>query len=233
LLPNRALIRRNDTHRLIPSRYSVDESVLTRIAQSDAHLQDLFLLDTITNDRILGEHDLLPGIGVHELVFGVPYYHVINAAFTHAQPLGSRFNGPNRGAWYAAFDIETSQREVAYHKTVDLSEIGYFYDDVTYDDYIADFSATLYDVRNDDRFKDCLDPISYLTSQKLAEDLLDLDALGIAYPSVRHSIGTNIACFRPALVGNVRKDASYRFIWSGEPAPQVSAMLQGKTSMRW
>ena len=225
MLPSETLIRQNDTHRLIPSRYSDGgASVLTRIADSERHLDDIVSLDTLTNDRILGEHDLLPGIGVHELVFDVPYYHVINAAFTHAQPQGSRFNGPNRGAWYAAFDVETSQQEVIYHKTVDLSEIKYFHDDVTYDDYVADFTASFHDIRGDGRFADCLDSDSYVASQKLAEDLLGAKALGVTYHSVRHNGGVCIACFRPALVGNVRKDLTYRFVWSGDPVPTVTTM---------
>ncbi len=83
-------IDRDDTHRLIPSKYSDDgESVLMRIANDDAHLQDIFDLDHASNDRLRAENNLLPGIGIHELVFGVPYYRIINAAFCHAQPLGS------------------------------------------------------------------------------------------------------------------------------------------------
>lgn len=126
-LPPILLVRQFDTHRLIPSKYSLaQDSVLTRIADDDAHLGDLFDLDAATNDRLLAENDILPGIGVHELVFGVPHYRIVNAAFTHAQPLGSRFNGPERGAWYAAFAIETAQAEVAFHKAVDYAEIGRF-----------------------------------------------------------------------------------------------------------
>ena len=52
-LPAVTQVRRNDTHRLVPSKYS--ESVLTQIADSDAHLQDLFDLDHATNDRLLAE----------------------------------------------------------------------------------------------------------------------------------------------------------------------------------
>jgi hypothetical protein len=97
-LPPTTLVRRNDTHRLIPAKYSEGESVLARIADDDAHLNDIFDLDNSTNDRLLAENNLLPGIGVHELVFGVPYYRIVNAAFCHPHPLGSRFNGPDRGA---------------------------------------------------------------------------------------------------------------------------------------
>ena len=94
-LPRTSLVRRNDTHRLIPSKYSEGgNSVLTRIADDDAHLKDIFDLDNATNDRLLAENQLLPGIGIHELVFGVPYFRIVNAAFCHAHPLGSRFNGP-------------------------------------------------------------------------------------------------------------------------------------------
>ena len=93
-LPRTSLVRRNDTHRLIPSKYSEpDGSVLARIADDDRHLADIFDLDNATNDRLLAENELLPGIGVHELVFGVQYYRIVNAAFTHANPLGSRFSG--------------------------------------------------------------------------------------------------------------------------------------------
>jgi len=221
-LPRTTLVRRNDTHRLIPSKYSDGESVLVRIADDDAHLNDIVDLDNATNDRLLAENNLLPGIGVHELVFGVPYYRIVNAAFCHAHPLGSRFNGPDRGAWYAAFEIATAQAEVAFHKWIELAEVSWFDEDVTYDDYLADFSAELHDIRGGDRFADCLAPDSYLASQDLAQRLLDGGSLGIVYPSVRRKRGTCLACFRPALVMNVRKGNAYRFVWSGKPNPAIS-----------
>src|SRR5262249_53541448 len=143
-LPRTSLVRRNDTHRLIPSKYSMEgESVLARIADDEPHLSDIFDLDHATNERLLAENNQLPGIGVQELVFAVPYYRMINAAFCHAHPLGSRFNGPDRGAWYAAFELKTSQAEVAFHKTAELVEVDWLEEEVTYDDYLADFSAEL------------------------------------------------------------------------------------------
>ena len=216
-------MRRNDTHRLIPSRYVAGgQSVLSRIANSRQHLNEILTLDDLTNDRLNAENDLLPSIGVNELVFGVPNDHIINAAYTHAHPLGNRFNGPNRGAWYAAFDIGTAQEEIIYHKNVDLSEIDYFYDDVTYDDYLADFSAQFHDLRDEPEFTACLSPTSYIASQTLAEALLESGSLGVVYPSVRDSAGTCIACFRPALVGNVRRETTYRFQWTGTRRPVVT-----------
>ena len=121
--------------------------MLAAIADDDAHLQAIFELDAATNDRLLAGQSRLPGIGPEELVFGVPNAAVVNASFCHAHPLGARFSGPDRGAWYAGFDLATSQAEVAFHKTVQLAEIDRFDDSVTYDDYLADFSASFHDLR--------------------------------------------------------------------------------------
>ncbi len=192
-----------------------------RIADDDAHLQDIFDLDHATNDRLLAENNLLPGIGIDELVFGVPLYRIVNAAFTHAHPQGSRFNGPERGAWYAGFALETSQAEVAWHKSLELAEVGREHESITYDDYQADFGAEYHDIRDAAAFVNCLDPNSYKASQALAEMLLDAGSSGIVYPSVRHAGGVCLACFRPALVGNVRKSARYRFTWSGQAEPVI------------
>lgn len=225
-LPPTTLVRQFDTHRLIPSRHLAHgDSVLVAIADDDAHLQAIFELDLATNDRLLAGQELLPGIGVEELVFGVPHAHVVNAAFCHAHPLGGRFNSPARGAWYAAFDAATAQAEVGFHKAVQLAEIGRFDDTVTYDDYLADFSADFHDLRGRSAkttpFRACLAPESYVASQEFAEQLLDAGSLGVVYPSVRRARGTCVACFRPALVMNVRRAKTYRFTWSGTPQPTV------------
>ncbi|MEO8134258.1 MAG: RES family NAD+ phosphorylase [Betaproteobacteria bacterium] len=225
MLPATTLVRRHDTHRLVPSAYGENgSSVLTRIADDDAHLGDIFDLDNATNDRLLAENERLSGIGVHELLFGVPYHSIVNAAFTYAHPLGGRFNGPERGAWYAALEIRTAQAEVAFHKTVHLAEVGRFEDDVTMDDYLSDFSAEFHDLRPSRKFDACLDPDSYVTSQTLAERLLDAGSLGVVYPSVRRNGGTCVACFRPALVMHVRKGKTYRFSWRGKPTPVIELL---------
>jgi hypothetical protein len=104
-----ANLRQFDTCRLIPSRFAdIEDSVLVPLADTDDVLRDLFDLDNATNERLRGECGGLPGIGVDELVFGVPNFRIINAAFTYPRPEGSRFNDAERGAWYCAFEIETA-----------------------------------------------------------------------------------------------------------------------------
>ena len=74
------------------------------------------------------------------------------------------------------------------------------------------------------RYAKCLAPDSYVASQKLAVQLLEEGSLGIIYPSVRHAGGTNLACFRPALVGNVRRGQAYELTWSGTPEPKLKSV---------
>ena len=161
-------------------------------------------------------------------MFGVAFASVVNAAFCHPHPLGARFNGPERGAWYAAFEIETAHAEVAFHKAVELAEIGRWDETVAYDDYLADFSAPFHDLRGDAHFGACLAPESYVASQELAERLLDAGSAGVVYPSVRHAGGTCLACFRPPLVGHVRRDAAWRFTWSGEDSPAIEPIAAAR-----
>jgi RES domain-containing protein len=220
--PGLTQLRRFDTVRLIPSRFAdAEDSVLAPLAESDAVLRDLFDLDNATNDRLRGESGLLPGIGMDELVFGVPNFRMINAAYTYARPEGSRFNDGERGAWYCAFELETALAEVVFHKTVEYQEIGRFDDSVSYQALLADFTAVFHDLRGGEQWMPCLDPDSYIASQRLAAQLLEAGSMGLIYPSVRRPAGTNLACFRPALVGNVRKGRAYRLTWAGSPLPEV------------
>jgi hypothetical protein len=207
MLPRATSIKQSDTHRLIPAKYiDRDETVLARLTRDRDELKDLFALEGATNDRLIGEAGLLPGITLRELLFAVPYAHVVNGAFTHANPWGNRFNGPERGAWYAGFSRKTAEIEVAFHRALELREIRWMEKEVfTYVDFLADFRGEFHDLRAARGFKNCLDPVSYKASQRLAGGLLGRGSAGVIYPSVRHEGGVCVGCFRPALVGNVRK----------------------------
>lgn len=221
-LPDTCALRQFDTWRLIPSRFvEREDSVLAPLATTDAVLADLFELDNATNSRLRAESGQLLGIGMDELVFGVPHFRIINAAFCYPRPEGSRFNSGLRGAWYCGFDAGTALAEVIFHKNVEYNEIGRFDDSVSYQGLLADFNARFHDLRASVRHRDCLDARSYITSQALAERLLEAGSLGVIYPSVRQPGGTCLACFRPALVGNVRRSHAYRLTWRGTPHPAV------------
>jgi RES domain-containing protein len=214
-------------HRLIPSRFSEGGTVLDDIADDEAMLQQLILLDGATNDRIQGEQSGLVGISTYELVYGIPNAHIIRAAFLHASETGSRFNDSTRGAWYAADHIQTSLDEVSYHKARRLAEIVVpgAPDNVpdtessTYDDWLADFHADFHALEPAQDYSDYLAaepvPDCYAEPQRLARQLIRQQSNGIVYPSVRRKGGKCLVCFRPALVYQPRRHRRYdiTFTW--------------------
>jgi RES domain-containing protein len=205
--PRQIRVEQDGTHRLIPYRYSDrGQPILNLLAQDDDDLlSDLTELEGATNDRLLGEGGRLPGISAIELVSGFQLAHIVNASFTHPNPFGGRFNGAGRGAWYAAFEMQTAQAEVAFHRAAELREVGWKAEEMfSYIDYLADFRHEFHDIRGDPDFVECLDPNRYTASQTLGLTLLTSGSAGIVYPSVRHKDGVCIACFRPPLVLNVR-----------------------------
>jgi hypothetical protein len=220
-------IDQRDTHRLIPAQFADGgASVLARLTDNPEILNAIFELDNATNDRLLAESQLAPGMDARELVFGIPSYRIINATFCHPAPSGSRFNSPDRGAWYAGFELATSQAEIAYHMQLWLQETAWEEEETAdYLDYLADFHAEFHDLRKSDlrkaSYADALSPGSYAASQALAAELLELGSAGIVYPSVRRSNGTCIACFRPVLVTNVRKGDTFAFVFPGSGAPPL------------
>jgi hypothetical protein len=206
--PKQIKLEQDGTHRLIPYRYSDrGRPILNLLAEDDDDLLgDLTELEGATNDRLLGESGRLPGISAIELVSGFKLAHIVNASFTHPNPLGGRFHGAARGAWYAAFEMRTAQTEVAFHRAAELKEVGWKAEEIfSYIDYLADFRHEFHDLRGDADFVDCLDPNRYTASQTLGLTLLTSGSAGIVYPSVRHNDGVCIACFRPPLVLNVRE----------------------------
>ena len=221
-------VDQRDTHRLIPAQFADGgASVLTRLSDDPQTLNGIFELDNATNDRLLAESQLSPGIDARELVFGIPSYRIINATFCHPAPAGSRFNSADRGAWYAGFELDTSQTEIAYHMQLWLRETAWDEEETAdYLDYLADFRAEFHDLRLEglaspiDR-ANVLSPVSYAASQALAAELLQAGSAGIVYPSVRRSGGTCIACFRPVLVTNVRKGETFTFVFPDSRTPPV------------
>lgn len=211
MTPPVTAVRLKNTHRFIPAKYSERGTVLSRLTADSQTLDDLLDLDSATNDRLLGEEGLLPGITIHELVYGVDYAHIVNAAFTHASPMGGRFNGPHRGAWYAGLERETAFTEVAFHKQRELEEVSWSHAEIAiFDAYLADFSMPVCDItapRPQYRKYLLPEPIPecYREPQAFAAQLLSQHSNGILYPSVRRPSGQCIVCFRPALVYNVRR----------------------------
>ena len=73
----------------------------------------------------------------------------VNAAFCHPGPTGNRFNGPERGAWYASYGnnaAETAKAEVAWHLTRELRATGVYENITTYRELLAGFMSRFHDL---------------------------------------------------------------------------------------
>jgi hypothetical protein len=207
-------LARLGTHRLIPAKYMEVGSVLEKLALPAQVIADLAELDAATNERTLAERAGIAGIGPGELLAGVPEAEVVNAAFCHPGPHGSRFNDSTRGAWYAGFEIETTFEEVAFHRRRFLVEGRIQGQDAyEYVEFLADFSGSFHSLDVEEQ-AECLRatpvPQCYEASQALARRFLFEGSSGIVYPSVRRPAGTCIACFRPALVSHPHRGQHYR-----------------------
>jgi len=218
-------VRLKDACRLVPSLYP-SRGILDAVAAPE-DLALVLELESWSNDRISTELGILHRIPPEEWVAGRPMASVIMAAFCHPRPGGGRFNSAERGAWYAGESLETAHAEAVYHRTAELAEIGVFETRVQMRLYLADFQATFHDVRA--RSPENVpygDPLSYTASQALAGRLLGEGSNGIVYRSVRRQAGQCIACFRPALVANVRTGAHFEYHWQGARTPEIR-LLRG------
>jgi hypothetical protein len=198
--------------------------ILDRVA-SPEDLPYIFELETWTNDRISNELGILHRIPPEEWVTGQPMASVIMAAFCHPRAGGGRFHGEDRGAWYAGTELDTAHAEVIYHRGKELAEIGITETRLEMRLYLADFDADFEDVRGIKRLHD---PDSYTASQACARELMERGANGVLYRSVRRPGGECIACFRPALVLNVRSDAHFEYRWEGWGRPSIRKQHSSK-----
>ena len=150
----------------------------------------------------------------------------IAAAFTYTRAGGNRFNGAERGAWYAGLDDRTALEEVAFHRTRELGFIGEYRDEACYRALHAAFIGRFHDLRGVSPAPEALHPdpaIGYPAGQALARALMAAGSRGLAYPSVRHP-GACLVAFQPNVVQDVRPGATWRLTWAGGPAWTAAAV---------
>ena len=229
-LPPTLNLLQRDTVRLI-STGRLKDPVLLPLAANHGALEDLAILESATNGRLVAQESGLPELDSRELVFGRAGFTFINAAFTHTRPGGNRFNDEARGAWYCGFEADTAIDEVSYHLTRELDAIGRYENVTDYAELISDFFGSFHDLREaDGELERSLhkDPaIAYPAGQSLARQLrIDHNSNGIVYPSIRHMGGACLVCFRPDLVQNLRQGGIWRLEWQGTPTPSVTRQRQ-------
>ena len=197
---------------------------MSPLADSEEELALLAEIEGATSGRLVAEERGLGALSAPEFVHGVPHAKFINASFAYAKPREPmRFNPADRGAWYAALDVETCIAEVGHHLTKALADAGDYSAVVEYAEMHASVSGVFVDLRVHPKH-DALHPdpaVGYAAGNVLAAVARGAGHNGIIYPSVRHSGGTCIAALWPNVVQSVAQGAMYRLTWSGSPEYKV------------
>lgn len=216
------------TIRLISTAY-ITEPALAPLVDSEEEQRILEEVEAMTSARQGSIVSVPAGVNPDELLnqthgFGWSY---VNAAFCYTRATGNRFNGPERGAWYAAYGrsaAKTAQAEVSWHLTRELSNVGVFENVTAYRELVAGFATRFHDLRDlrDQDFLAADIDIAYPAGQALARTITQHGGNGVLYPSVRHGSGQCLAAFRPHLVQNVRLGQTWHFEWQGTPRPAIT-----------
>ncbi|HEY4940649.1 MAG TPA: RES family NAD+ phosphorylase [Rhizomicrobium sp.] len=200
------------------------DSVLKALVDSQEELSELEEIEAATSTRLIAQGRGTAGIPAEQMIFDVPHAAFINASFAYAKPREfNRFNGPDRGAWYAALDVETCLAEVIFHMTEFLARTGDFNGIVEYAELFASLAGEYVDLRSTPSHPS-LDPdpsSGYKTGNALASVALARGLNGIIYPSLRHKGGTCFAVLWPHAVQSVAQGSVFRLTWSGSSTPRV------------
>jgi hypothetical protein len=211
-------------YRVIPTRFPA-VNLFDRVA-SPEDFDALYALEAMTNDRLrteLGELDLVPR---EERRFG-PGFGPIMAAFTHLNPLGSRFSDGRFGVFYCARSRATAIAETRYHAGLFLAATGEAPMRQQMRLYTVVAHGKVVDLRGDASLDPAvLAPHAYAAGQALGRAVREAGAPGIAYPSVRDAGGECLAAFRTALLRDCHHAAYLEYNWNGHTVDMVFELNQ-------
>ncbi len=203
------------------------DSVLRSLADNDQELHDIYEIEAVTSGRLVAQNRGGVGIASGEFVYGVPHANFINASFSYARPGElNRFNGPDRGAWYAALAVETCIEEVKFHMTEFLARTGEYHAVVEYAELFASLAGEYVSLRESpDHPSLNPDPsVGYPAGNALASATHARGLNGIIYPSVRHAGGICFAVLLPHAVQSIAQGDIYRMTWAGVETPTIEKL---------
>ncbi len=212
------------TVRLVSSA-RLRDPVLKKLVGAEDDMAALSEIEGATSGRLMAAAFGAEGVEAGEFVVGVPHAAFINASFAYWRPRTlNRFNGPGRGAWYAALKVETCLAEVAFHMTAFLADAGSFEAVVDYAELFASMAGEFLDLRIQPDHPALASDIKrgYPAGNALAADALARGLNGIIYPSVRDAGGTCIVALRPHAVQSAAQGGLWRLAWRGSEMPIIN-----------
>lgn len=196
------------THRLIPSRFPPVDTFEDVARPED--LEPVLELEGWTNDRLVASR--LKRLPRDEWVYGRANASVVMAAFLHGAPQGTRFAGPDLGAWYAGSALLTSVLEVANGIRREIAQSSLQQKTEELREYTARLEGGFVDIRGTRPDLHDPDPAAYPATQVFGRSVRAGPHAGIAYDSVRHAGGTNWVAYRPSGIRDVVQGRHLRIV---------------------
>jgi hypothetical protein len=201
------------TYRLIPSRFP-PIGLFERVADP-IDLEVVYAIEALTNPRLrqeVGEISLVPQA---ERMSG-PGSSAVMAAFTHLNPMGSRFTDGSYGVYYAGKTLETAVREVSYHQARFLAATKEPPIEIDMRCYKATVKKPVHDLRGlGAKLPGVYDPDDYSAAQSLGGKLRAMGSWGVAYDSVRDEGGECVGLFKPLALSTAVQGQHVALQWNG------------------
>lgn len=224
--PVRRRLRRERTHRLIPSRFP--PIGIFEIGMTPEEAAAAFELEAATNERLTDLRGRLHAIAPSDVASGEGAGFAM-AAFLHGA--AGRFNDASLGAWYAAFDVATAVAEVAWHhrRRLALSAAG-FPAIAEMRELVSRVTAELIDLHASSAAERAglldPDPGTYAEGQGFARTQREAGEHGLIYPSVRRNGGDCLVLWRPRLCLPIVQGAHFRLAWNAEGMLDVDRLTR-------
>lgn len=205
-------------YRLIPSKFP--PVTLFDWADSPEELEQIALLEGLTNERILSELGKINLIDKEDWIGG-PGSTPIMAAFTHTG-FGTRFSDGSFGVYYAASSLETAIKETCFHRERFYSASNEKPCSISMREYLSTIRKPLLDIthkRHEELFNP--DPAYYSPSQEFGKKIHEEKHWGLLYPSIRNLNGLCMAIFRPPALTIPTQGCHLRYIWDGQRISEV------------
>ncbi|GAB4036754.1 MAG: RES family NAD+ phosphorylase [Rubrivivax sp.] len=197
--------------RIVPTRHP-SVYLFDRVADA-ADFDALYALEAMTNERLRDEVGQVQRVPPEDRIFG-PGSGPVMAAFTHVNPLGSRFSDGTYGVFYAAQDRATAIAETSYHHARFLAATQEPAMHLPMRLYHVAVDARLHDLRQG--FDAEHAPGDYTASRALGARLRAAGSHGVAYRSVRHAGGQCVGLFRPRGASGCTHAAILLYAWDGQ-----------------
>ena len=210
-------------YRITPTRFPTIY-LFDRVA-SPSDFEALYALEAMTNPRLREETGDLSMVAPEERRYG-PGSGPIMAAFTHLNPMGSRFSNGEYGVFYAGKERETVIAETRFHSEIFLQATNEAPTRLQMRLYFVTIKGEVIDLRNADRdYPDLLNPGSYTASRQIGQAIRQAGANGLVYHSVRKQSGECVAAFRPRILSDCIHAAHFEYHWNGKEIDYITQQI--------